>query len=202
MTYNSVTLPYRLGIGVLAAMLVFTIQVASAEIAPELPGNNISDLSVTLEVKDAALRGLGVAAGDLDSTTMEKLSLQTWKRKSRTAADRWQKFEQEFGIKENHPSPVLDAVQSGKYLLDKAVFAGKDFVELMRFEYDLDQVGKALESVPLMDEMFSDGKLKVGIDENAFRKGGLGKNRGTGGSNQRSAAGPLVSIRLEFPIGN
>jgi hypothetical protein len=60
-----------------------------------------------------------------------------------TSADRWEKFEADFGIPAHHPSVALGVVQKLKYQLDKTVFTILEMEEqiedAIEFEYSLDR---------------------------------------------------------------
>lgn len=62
-------------------------------------------------------------------------------RRKLTAGQRWEKFEAEFGLAENHSTGIKGSMESAKYNLDKATFAVNEFIiyvqQAINFEYEL-----------------------------------------------------------------
>ncbi len=62
-----------------------------------------------------------------------------------TSADRWERFEAEFGVKQRLDSPVLGSLQEVKYRLDRATFTMQEIIlsaeEALRFNYGLEDFG-------------------------------------------------------------
>ena len=57
--------------------------------------------------------------------------------KANTDADRWMKFEREFGIQTREPTWILGAIQNAKFELDKLTFNAKETARKLEFSYDL-----------------------------------------------------------------
>jgi hypothetical protein len=54
-----------------------------------------------------------------------------------TAADRWIKFESEYGIEQESPSPIGRMFQVAKYGLDRMTFSAQETAKRFEFTYDL-----------------------------------------------------------------
>ena len=115
-------------------------------------------------------------------------------RRKHTSADRWEKFETEFGITEREPSLVLGTVQTAKYNLDTFLFVVDDFTrnlsDSLQFEYDEGKLRRVstLGERPRRD---SSGPM-MSLVENA--RLGLDLNM-TGGK-------PYVGVKVTVPLGN
>ena len=103
--------------------------------------------------------------------------------RKRTAADRWEQFEIEFGIHKRDPSLVKGSLESAKYRLDETVFALNEFVHNMEnrlsFDYELRSLGQpanpnessrtaSSSSIPLWDAV-QNAHFKSDIDLDAAR---------------------------------
>ncbi len=66
------------------------------------------------------------------------------------SARRWEKFEADFGVKQQDPSLVKSSIESAKYKLDETVFAAKEFVQNFRYDTYLADLttGSATTSAP------------------------------------------------------
>ena len=76
--------------------------------------------------------------------------------KPSTDGDRWEAFENEYGIRQKNPSWFLSMLQSAKYGLDKLTFGAKETAKRLEFTYDFGSPSgpsgissKAQYSVPL-----------------------------------------------------
>ncbi len=112
-----------------------------------------------------------------------------------TEADRWQRFEAEFGIKQREQSPVLGSIQVAKYQLDKTTFALQETLnkleESLEFDYGLRDLGLPV-SPPkpyrpsarygLIDAL-EGARLKSEVD-------------------LKLARDSFIGVKLELPIGN
>jgi hypothetical protein len=118
--------------------------------------------------------------------------------RERTAGDRWEKFESEFGIRQKDPSFVKSSMESAKYSLDKSVFALNEFVQnvegRLSFDYPLRSLGRPAtpnnssrptsnSPIPLWDAV-GNAHFKSDIDLDA------GRGRA------------FVGVRLVLPIGD
>jgi len=56
---------------------------------------------------------------------------------TRTSADRWRKFDEEYGIQQKSPSRCLQLIQSAKYGLDTIAFGTEEVTKKLEFTYDL-----------------------------------------------------------------
>jgi hypothetical protein len=112
-----------------------------------------------------------------------------------TEADRWERFEAEFGIKQREPSAVLGSIQTAKYHLDKTAFVLQETInkieESWEFDYGLRDLGLPV-SPPkpyrpsakygLMDSL-EGARLKSEVD-------------------LKLARDSFIGVKLELPIGN
>ena len=57
-----------------------------------------------------------------------------------TSADRWMKFESEYGIEQESPSPIGRMFQAAKYGLDRMAFTAQETAKRLEFTYDLGDV--------------------------------------------------------------
>ena len=62
------------------------------------------------------------------------------KRTTTTPADRWLKFEGEYGIREESPSPIGRIFQVAKYGLDRVTFTAQETARRLEFTYDVGDV--------------------------------------------------------------
>src|ERR1035437_5682723 len=62
------------------------------------------------------------------------------KPKTTTPADRWMKFESEYGIEQESPSPIGRMFQVAKYGLDRMTFTAQETAKRFEFTYDLGDV--------------------------------------------------------------
>jgi hypothetical protein len=112
-----------------------------------------------------------------------------------TEADRWQKFEAEFGIEKREESPVLGSIQTAKYQLDKTTFVLQETLnkieESLRFDYGLSDLGLPVSppkpyrpgvSYGLVDSL-QGARLKSEVD-------------------LKLARDSFVGVKLELPLGN
>jgi hypothetical protein len=115
-----------------------------------------------------------------------------------TRGERWEKFEDEYGIRQKNPSLVKGSLESAKYRLDKTTFAMNEFVQGVQdafsFDYELRSLGRetrtnhtpraaSSSSIPLWDAV-ENARLKSDIDLNV--PGGRA----------------FVGVRLVLPIGD
>ena len=56
---------------------------------------------------------------------------------TQTSADRWRKFDDEYGIQKKSPSPYLQAIQSAKYGLDTVTFGTEEAARQLEFTHDV-----------------------------------------------------------------
>ena len=118
--------------------------------------------------------------------------------RERTAGDRWEQFETEFGVRQKDPSLVKGSLETAKYQLDKTVFAVNEFVQNMEdklsFDYKLCSLGQVANSsepprtasgspIPLWDAV-----------ENAHLKSDIDLDPARGHA--------FVGVRLVLPLGN
>ena len=118
--------------------------------------------------------------------------------RERTAGDRWEQFETEFGIGRRSPSLVKGSIESAKYHLDKTVFALNEFVQKMEdrlsFDSELRSLGRtaspsessradSFSTIPLWDTVGT-AHVKSDIDLDA------------------AAGRAFVGVRLVLPIGD
>jgi hypothetical protein len=112
-----------------------------------------------------------------------------------TAADRWDRFETEFGVKQPYHSAVRDSIQAAKYHLDKATFTIQEWLnsieDQLRFDYGWNDLGmpvpapepyRATSSPGLVDVLLS-ARLQSDVD-------------------LRLAGGSFVGVKLVLPLGN
>ncbi len=90
--------------------------------------------------------------------------------RSPNAAERWEAFEQEFGIDEPHPFPFLRPVERTKYRLDSALFAVDDVLncieDALEVEISQGQIHQKTHRIaesPLHRGMFGNVRLKVDV---------------------------------------
>jgi hypothetical protein len=116
----------------------------------------------------------------------------------RTAGDRWEQFESDFGIQKKDPSLVKGSLESAKYRLDRTVFVANEFLlaveDKLSFDYKVPSRGRAANSnesartasssaIPLWDPM-----------ANAHFKSDINLDM----TGQRA----FVGVQLVLPIGN
>jgi len=74
-------------------------------------------------------------------TTVARALLQedvlTPTSKGLTSADRWVRFQQEYGLEQESPSAVGRMLQAAKYGLDTMCFAAQETAKKLEFRYDL-----------------------------------------------------------------
>ncbi len=114
--------------------------------------------------------------------------------RNNTPADRWEKFEVEFGITETERSLVLGTMQTMKYNVDTLLFTVDNFArslsESLEVEY---QEGKLHRVVPLGERPRQDSSgPPMDVVENA--RLGLDFNLSNGK--------PYVGVKLVVPLGN
>lgn len=111
------------------------------------------------------------------------------------AAERWERFETEFGIKQRNNSLVFGSLQSAKYQLDKTTFTMQEWLyyieESLRFDYGLNDLGlpvpapksyRSTHSNSLVDAL-QGARLKSDINLNV-------------------ASESFVGVKLVLPLGN
>lgn len=112
-----------------------------------------------------------------------------------TEADRWERFEAEFGIKQREQSLMLGSIQAAKYQLDKTAFALQETLnkieDTLRFDYGLSDLGLPVSppkpyrpgaSYGLVDSL-QGARLKSEVD-------------------LKLARDSFVGVKLELPLGN
>jgi len=111
-----------------------------------------------------------------------------------TSADRWEKFESEFGITEKEPSLVLGTMQTAKYNIDTLLFTVDDFTrnlsDSLQFEYD----GGRFHHVAGLGERHRRDSSDLPMDIAKNTRLGLDLNVGGGQ--------PYVGVKLVLPLGN
>ena len=73
--------------------------------------------------------GTEAKEGDLNENLIKPITT--------TSADRWLKFESEYGIQEQSPSPIGRMFQVAKYGLDRVTFTAQETAKRCEFSYDL-----------------------------------------------------------------
>lgn len=141
---------------------------------------------------DSGSGTIGAVDGETAARSMKEPS------RERSAGDRWEQFETEFGIHKKNPSLVKGSLESAKYRLDKTVFAVNEFVQnvenKLSFDYKLRSLGRAANSnessratsssaIPLWDPL-----------ENAHLKSDINLDAVGGRA--------FVGVRLVLPIGD
>jgi hypothetical protein len=115
-------------------------------------------------------------------------------RRKNTSADRWEKFEAEFGITEKEPSLVLGTMQTAKYNLDTILFTVDDFAQnvsdTLQLEYDAGKF-RRVSTLGERSGRESPRSLVAAVDNARL---GLDLNI-NGGK-------PYVGVKLVVPLGN
>ncbi len=112
-----------------------------------------------------------------------------------TAADRWEKFEAEFGVKQRLDSPVLGSLQEAKYRLDRATFTMQEMIlsveEALRFDYGLEDFG--LPVAPSKSPRSTSGGQWWDAMQNVRFQSDV---------RLKIAAEPYVGVKLVLPLGD
>jgi len=107
------------------------------------------------------------------------------------AADRWEKFEAEFGIQQPSQSLVKGSLQNAKYQLDRTSLVLQDFIAMvndhLRFDYGLSDIGLAPRSHVATGNFLTDTLCKIRLKSDIRLK--IGEK-------------PFVGIKLELPLGD
>jgi hypothetical protein len=150
------------------------------------PGSNPTNFTI------GTLSTTGALDGEAASRAMKE------PKQKLTRGERWEKFEDEYGIHQKNPSLVKGSLESAKYRLDKTTFAVNEFVQdvedALSFDYELRSLGRearaedsprsaAPSSIPFWDSV-ENARLKSDID--------LDVPRGRA----------FVGVRLVLPIGD
>ena len=109
-----------------------------------------------------------------------------------TEADRWTKFEADFGIKTKDPSFVKSSIESAKYKLDETVFAAKEFADTLHYDAYLTDLLTGTSSNSPPRRYYSDPILDS--LENTRIRTGLDWDRQSGRA--------FVGLRLVVPFGD
>jgi len=133
-------------------------------------------------------------AAHLPATTTQIQTVATLPRPV-DAAERWERFETEFGIKQHNNSLMLGSLQNAKYQLDKTTFTMQEWMndieESLRFDCGLKDLGLPVPPPksyrPTRDNSFVDAlqgaRLKSDINLNV-------------------ASESYVGVKLVLPLGN
>jgi hypothetical protein len=108
-------------------------------------------------------------------------------------ADRWERFEMEFGVKQPNDSAALNSLRAAKYQLDKATFTIQEWLnnieDALRFDYGWNDLGapapkpyRTTSSPGPVDALLS-ARLKSDI-------------------NLKLTGGSFVGVKLVLPLGN
>ena len=112
-----------------------------------------------------------------------------------TSADRWERFEAEFGVKQRLNSPVLGSLQEAKYRLDWATFTMQEMIlsveEAFRFDYGLEDLG--LPVTPSKSPRHTSGSLWWDAIQHARLQSDI---------NLKIAAQSFVGVKLVLPLGD
>ena len=107
------------------------------------------------------------------------------------AADRWEKFEAEFGIQQPSQSLVKGSLQNAKYQLDRTALVLQDFIEMvndrLRFDYGLSDIGVVPRSHVGTGNFLTDALCKIRLKSDI---------------RLRVSEKPYVGIKLELPLGD
>ena len=111
-----------------------------------------------------------------------------------TSANRWEKFETEFGITKREPSRVLGTVQTVKYNLDTFLFTVDDFAQSLSdsLQFECDE-GK-LHHVSTLGERPRQNSSSPSMD--------IAENARLGLDLNVSGGKPYVGVKLIVPLGN
>lgn len=152
----------------------------------------------------AFIAGVGIAtswAGDLlvdqvpvavlTGTNMHPVIVTTTTVAAAPAADRWEKFEAEFGIQHPSLSAMKSSLQTAKYQLDRTTLAMQEFVDTvtdwLRFDYSLSDAGLATRSRVATGNFVTDSLSQVRLKSDIDLK--LGEK-------------VFVGVKLVLPLGN
>ena len=106
-------------------------------------------------------------------------------------ADRWAKFEAEFGIQQPSLSAMKNSLQTAKYQLDRMSLAMQEFVDTvtdwLRFDYGLSDAGLAPRSRVATGNFVTDSLSQVRLKSDIDLK--LGEKA-------------FVGVKLVLPLGN
>lgn len=144
-------------------------------------------------IPTAAQTNDGLAAGL--SVPESRLRLVGPKSARPTLHSRWQRFDAEFGLRNEQHSVVLASVSHVKYTVDLAVFSlqtlSDTLEEAAELRYSHGRIRRAasLDDAPLPRSRWADGPLAL---EDARLKFDLELARGR----------PYIGVRLVFPFGN
>ena len=118
----------------------------------------------------------------------------THARHKNASADRWEKFEAEFGITEKEPSLVLGTMQTAKYNLDTILFTVDDFAQNVSDAFQLEYDAGRFRRVPTSGERSGreSSRSLVAVADNARLGLDLNFNGGK----------PYVGVKLVVPLGN
>jgi len=109
----------------------------------------------------------------------------------------WQKFEAEFGIKDQEPLSVKNSLRAAKYELDQTTYALQEFVDnvesRLRFDYGLNGSGPPARATP-------PATPRTGMPY--FLTDAIRNTRLQSDINLRVNSKPFIGVKLVLPIGN